>query len=134
MTTFMLQALLIDHFVTERLYLLYPTTTFVVELVDWAKHPALSNLIYLAQLTHCSACVKALNVERLALPCPIRLQPYEVPNFGLRSYPFCLLSIANIKAYFSFFLSRRAIKQCVVKNIVYQPVPNYVKVATLCLT
>ena len=91
MMIFMLQALLINHFVTERLHLLYPTTIFIVELVDWVKHPALTNLIYVAQLTHWSACVKDLNEERLALPRPIRLQPYEIPNFGLRSYPFCPL-------------------------------------------
>nr|DAF72710.1 MAG TPA: hypothetical protein [Microviridae sp.] len=94
-------------------------------------------MIYVAQLTHWSACVKDLNAERLALPCPItviRLQPYEVPNFGLRSYLFCLLSIANIKAYFSFFLSRRAIKQCVGKNSVWRSVVNYVKQSVATLT
>lgn len=41
---------------------------FAIELVDWVKHPALTNLIYLAQLTHCSACVKDLN-EQLFLSC-----------------------------------------------------------------
>lgn len=131
---FMLQALLINHFATERLHLLYPTTIFIVELVDWVKHPALTNSIYLAQLTHWSACVKDLNEERLALPRPIRLQPYEVSNFGLRSYPFCPLLIANIKAYFSFFLSRRAIKQCVGKNSVWRSVVNYVKQSVATLT
>lgn len=134
MMIFMSQVLSTNHFVTERLHLLYPTTIFIVELVDWAKHPALTNLIYLAQLTHWSACVKALNEERLALPCPIRLQPYEVPNFGLRSYPFYLLLIANNKAYFSFFLSRRAIKQCVGKNSVWRSVVNYVKQSVATLT
>lgn len=36
---------------------------FAIELVDWVKHPALTNLIYVAQLTHCSACVKDLNEQ-----------------------------------------------------------------------
>nr|DAF08684.1 MAG TPA: hypothetical protein [Microviridae sp.] len=52
----------------------------------------------------------------------------------MRSYPFCPLSIANIKAYFSFFLSRRAIKQCVGKNSVWRSVVNYVKPSVATLT
>lgn len=109
-------------------------TTFVVKLVDWVKHPALTNLIYVAQLTHWSACVKDLNEQRLALPRPIRLQPYELSKFGSRSFPFCPLLIANIKAYFSFFLSRRAIKQCVGEYSVWRSLVNCVKQSVATLT
>ena len=42
---------------------------FAIELVDRVKHPASTNLIYVAQLTHWSACVKDLNEQRLVLPC-----------------------------------------------------------------
>ena len=73
-------------------------------------------------------------MSNISLPVIYRLQPYEVPNFGLRSYPFCPLFIANIKAYFSFFLSRRAIKQCVGKNSVWRSVVNDVKQSVATLT
>lgn len=75
----------------------------VSTLMDWAKHPALTNLIYIAQLTHWSACVKDLNEERLALPRPIRLRPYEVSNFGLRSYLFCFLFYRKHQSIFFLF-------------------------------
>lgn len=134
MMIFMLQALLINHFVTERLHLLYPTTIFIVELVDWVKHPALTNLIYVAQLTHCSACV---NRSECGAPCaPLSNQATALRSSQLRFAFLSILSllIANIKAYFSFFLSRRAIKQCVGKNSVWRSVVNYVKQSVATLT
>nr|DAK98775.1 MAG TPA: hypothetical protein [Microviridae sp.] len=63
-------------------------------------------------------------------------------SYGLTNFPssVCVLfhsvsySIANIKTYFSFFLSRRAIKQCVGKNSVWRSVVNYVKPSVATLT
>nr|DAH98065.1 MAG TPA: hypothetical protein [Microviridae sp.] len=63
-------------------------------------------------------------------------QATALRSFQLRFafLPFCLLFIANVKTYFSFFLSRHAIKQCVGKNSIWRSVVNCVKQSVATLT